>query len=92
MAGSDIKRVHEITLSKRAEMSISGVCEVISFDEESVRLMTSEGELFVEGENIKIGVLDTDRGMVTLSGKVDGFFYANDSKDNKKGFFARFTH
>ena len=91
MAVSDIKRIHEITLSKRAEMSISGVSEVISFDEESVRLMTVDGEMMIEGENIKIGVLDTERGVVTLSGKVDGFFYANDTKDVKKGFFARFT-
>ena len=92
MAGSDIKRVHEITLSKRTEMSILGVCEVISFDEESVRLMSLEGEIYVEGEDIKIGVLDTDRGIVTFTGKINSFYYVSDDKNEKKGFFSRLVH
>ena len=43
MGMSEIKKEHEIVLVKRSEMSVSGVCEVISFDEESVRLKSVEG-------------------------------------------------
>lgn len=89
MGASEIKKEHEIKLLKRKEMSISGVLEVISFDEESVRLMSVEGEIYVEGEDIKIGVLDTDRGIVTLSGRVNGFYYVSEEKNEKKGFFSR---
>jgi hypothetical protein len=32
MGVSEIKKEHEIVLVKRSEMSVSGVCEVISFD------------------------------------------------------------
>ena len=92
MAGSEIKREHEIRVSKRNDMSISGVREVVSFDEESVRLMSVEGELYIEGEEIKIGVLDTDRGVVTLSGRINGFYYVNEDKGEKKGFFSRLVH
>ena len=92
MAASEIKREHEIKILRRKEMSISGVCEVISFDEESIRLMSIEGEIYVEGEEIKIGVLDTDRGIVTFTGKINGFYYVSEEKNQKRGFFSRFAH
>lgn len=85
------KREHEIHLGKRNFMSVSGVEEVLSFDENSVTLVSVEGELVIEGENIKIGALDTDRGVVTLNGKIDGFFYVSDDKNQKRGFFSRFS-
>ena len=91
MSVTEIRKEHEIKIIKRKEMSISGVEEVISFDEESVRLMSIEGEIYIEGEDIKIGVLDTDRGLVTLSGKINGFYYVSEDKGAKKGFFSRFT-
>ena len=91
MSVTEIRKEHEIKIIKRKEMSISGVEEVISFDEESVRLMSIEGEIYIEGEDIKIGVLDTDRGLVTLSGKMNGFYYVSEDKGTKKGFFSRFT-
>jgi sporulation protein YabP len=91
MSVTEIRKEHEIKIIKRKEMSISGVEEVISFDEESVRLMSIEGEIYIEGEDIKIGVLDTDRGLVTLSGKINGFYYVSEDKGTKKGFFSRFT-
>lgn len=84
MGISEPKREHEVKISKRKEMSVSGVSEVISFDEESIRLMSSEGEIYVEGEDIKIGVLDTDRGIVTFSGKLNGFYYLSDEESAKK--------
>lgn len=92
MGAAEIKREHDIKLFSRKEMSISGVREVVSFDEESVRLMSVEGEIYVEGENIKIGVLDTDKGVVTLTGKINGFYYVNEDKGEKKSFFSRLIH
>ena len=89
MGATEIKKEHEIKMLKRKEMIISGVSEVISFDEESVRLMSLDGEMYIEGEAIKIGVLDTDRGVVTLSGKINGFYYVGEEKNEKKGFFSR---
>ena len=89
MGTAEIKKEHDVRLIGRKEMSISGVCEVISFDEESVRLMSVDGEIYVEGEGIKIGVLDTDRKIVALSGKINGFYYVGEEKNEKKGFFSR---
>ena len=39
---------------------------------------------------MKIGTLDTDRGVVTLSGRVDAVYYSADTADEKKsGFFGK---
>lgn len=92
MGATEGKREHQIILIKRAEMSVSGVCEVISFDEENVRLKSAEGELFIEGSEIKIGALDTEKGVVTLSGKINGFYYEDEDKGERKGFFSRLSH
>jgi sporulation protein YabP len=79
----------EITLSCRSEMKISGVEAVESFDEESVRLMSVDGALVVEGSGIKIGTLDTERGVVSLTGRINAIYYANDPEKQKKGFWGK---
>ena len=77
------------TVTARKEMSISGVREVDSFDEESVSLHTAGGDMIIEGKGLRIGVLDTDRGVVTLSGRIDGVYYSTEDQDEKRGFWAR---
>ena len=89
MAVSEVRQKGEIVLRGRCEMSIGGVEEVINFDEESVRMKSIDGELFVEGREIKIGVLDTDRGVVTLTGNIDAIYYSTENPKEKKGFFGR---
>ena len=79
----------EIILKGRSEMSVCGVEEVINFDEDGARLKTVGGELCVEGSGIKIGALDTDRGVVSLSGKIDGAYYVGDAAKQKRGLFSR---
>ena len=79
----------EISLKGRREMSISGVEEMLEFDETCVRMRSTDGELIVEGSEIKIGTLDTDVGRVSLCGKINGIYYATDSEKEKKGFLGR---
>ena len=82
--------VHEFSLKGRRRMSISGVREVISFDETAVNLLTDCGEMTVEGEGLRIGVLDTERGLVTLEGNaVDGIWYPRAEGGERKGLFGR---
>ncbi len=81
----------EIVIRARQSMSVCGVEEVINFDDEGARFKTVDGELFVEGSGIKIGALDTERGIVSLSGKINGAYYANDIEKQKRGLFGRRT-
>ena len=50
----------------------------------------ADGTLTVEGEELKIGTLDTERGEVSLSGKINGLFYSDDGHSSeKKGLFSK---
>lgn len=80
---------HRLSLEKRAHMDIGGVCEVLSFDDTSVLLKTDCGEMSVEGEGLKIGVLDTDKGVVALDGKIDAIYYLSVAETKRGGLFHR---
>ena len=76
------KQTHRLSLEGRARMSIVGVTEVISFDEVCVLLKTDCGDMTIDGSGLKIGVLDTDKGVVELGGRIDAVYY---SSTNDKG-------
>ena len=80
---------HEIHMLRRKEMSITGVKEVISFDENCVLLKSECGEVSIEGSELHVGTLDTDRGLVTLTGRIDSIFYADEKSEQKSGFFGK---
>ena len=80
---------HDIILKQRSEMSLCGVVDIESFDEMGAVLQTTEGELTLEGDNIRIGTLDTDKGVVTVTGRIDGLYYTGDRKGEKKGILSK---
>ena len=87
MNGNDMS-IHQIHVTKREEMTVQGVKEVESFDESGAVLQTTAGEMTVEGSDIHVGVFDMDRGLVTLSGKIDAILYS-DSRSGEKGSLFR---
>lgn len=83
-------RPHNITLRDRSALSISGVTAVNSFDDATVTLSTTRGEMTVEGEGLQVSTLDIDRGEVILDGKVNGIFYTGDGEDRAgRGWLGR---
>ena len=87
---TNIQMTHEVSLKSRKRMSISGVREVISFDESAVNLRTVCGDLAIEGQGLHIGVLDTERGVVSLEGdSVDGMWYLREDSEKKRGFLGK---
>ncbi len=78
---------HELRLEDRKKLSVSGVQEVESFDENSVVLHTVCGILLIRGENLHLQTLSIDGGMVTVDGLIDALTYAEPQKSG--GFFRR---
>ena len=75
-------REHCLTLKNREEMSLTGVCEVVSFSDTMVVLRTDMGELCVRGEKLNIGRLNTETGELYISGQVSFMKYG---KNKRKG-------
>ena len=90
MNGQVEKTNHEFTLKMRKNMNISGVRDVVSFDDVSVNLKTNSGDMTVEGKDIQISILDMDKGIVILEGKIDSVYYSdNTAAEEKRGLFGK---
>ena len=85
MNGQNERQSHEIRVGMRKEMNVTGVKEVVSFDEGCVVIRSTCGEMTVEGSELRVGVLDTDRGVVTLSGKIDTVYYTDEQPSARRG-------
>ncbi len=83
------KNVQEIRLLSRKHFDVNGVKEVESFDEESVVLRTLCGLLNVDGKELKISVLDIDKGIVSLDGRVDAVYFSDEKDNSGRGLFGR---
>lgn len=66
---------HSVSLKERKELTVTGVNEVISFDEETVILKTSLGTLNVHGQQLQLINLSTNGGQVEIRGKISALIY-----------------
>jgi len=83
-----IELPHNLIMEGRERLSISGVEDVESFDEESIVIYTTKGMLIVRGENLHIEKLSLDGGELAVEGHVQSLRYEEETKD-KGGFFSR---
>lgn len=75
MAQEAIKLPHKLTLNERKSLTVTGVAEVVSFDEASVVLRTSMGTLLVQGEDLQLKNLSLEGGQVAVDGSVCSLIY-----------------
>ena len=79
----------DLILRSRECLSITGVKEIISFDENSVNLKTVHGDLSTDGENIHITVLNVEKGEVEMRGKINAINYYDSLDYEKSSFLSR---
>ena len=61
---------HALTLDGRKSLTMTGVAEVVSFDDGSVVLRTALGMLTVQGANLRLKTLSTDGGQMAVTGEI----------------------
>lgn len=66
---------HKLTLTQRKNLTVTGVTEVVSFEEDGAVLKTALGTLVVQGQNLKLKTLSTDCGQVDVTGTVTALYY-----------------
>ena len=66
---------HRVSLNERKELTVTGVTEVVSFDEEAVILKTSLGTLNVHGRQLQLKNLSTNGGQVEVIGNLSALVY-----------------
>ena len=69
------KMPHDLTLRQRQKLALTGVTEVVSFDETAVVLQTGLGTLMVHGQGLQLKQLSTDGGQVSVDGSISALVY-----------------
>ena len=80
---------HSLSLASRKELKISGITQIISFDESYVLLSTVMGEIEISGRELKVDALDHDTCYSLIRGEINGINYIDDSQKKKKYFWNR---
>ena len=75
--------VQNLVLENREKLSISGVLDVLSFDDQVVIVETELGLLTVKGENLRINKLSIDTSEVVVEGEIYNLVYSENDLDKK---------
>ena len=75
---------HKLILDNRKEASVTGVKDVISFDEKEILLQTADGKLQIRGSGLHVKGLNLEKG------HVDSLVYlSKDSPRKEEPLFTR---
>lgn len=87
-----VRKRHQFTLKQRESLSVEGVVNVESFDNEEVLLETEQGMMTIRGDGLHIKELNLDGGNLLLDGFVRSIEYTGDGprqKERAKGLLGR---
>ena len=71
---------HKLTLNERKHLVITGVSEVVGFDETGVVLRTGAGTLMVQGRELQLKSMTPEDGQVVVDGLISALAYAEGGK------------
>lgn len=88
MASESIQLPHKLTLNERKNLTMTGVTEVVSFDDTMVMLRTVLGTLEVQGQQLQLKTLSIDGGQVAVDGQISALIY-EEPRGSVGGLFGR---
>lgn len=81
--------VHNVILEGRRKLSVSGVTDVDKFDEDTVLLYTSMGELTVRGSDLHVNDLSVESGEMNIEGEIRSIVYGDSDRHSPLSFLGK---
>lgn len=81
-------RAHTIHVDNRMRISITGVMDVVSFNEQDAVLLTEAGPLNIAGNNLHLSKLNLEDGQICIEGELLGMDY-EPPETERRGLFGR---
>lgn len=78
---------HSISMEDRSKLSVTGVEDVESFDENVIVMNTTQGDLIVRGTGLHIGKISLDVGQLNVEGSITELSY--EDKTPSGGFWQK---
>ena len=86
---------HRVIMEERHGAEITGVSDLLIFDENEIVVQTVMGLLTIHGQDLHISNLDLERGSVLLTGELREVYYEEESHieiPKNNGFFSKMLH
>lgn len=80
-----VGRQHKLILQNRSSGNITGICDVVSFDENTIVLDTDMGLLTIKGKELHVSRLTLEKGEADIEGTIDSMAYSSNEALRKSG-------
>ena len=81
---------HTLTLDERKKLTMTGVTEVVRFEDTTVVLRTGLGMLMVQGRDLKLKTLSLEGGQMAVDGEISALIY--EEPRTPGGWLGRLLH
>ena len=71
---TNINVMQNIVLENREKLNVTGINDILSFDDQVVILSTDLGMLTIKGSELKINKLNIDESEVKIEGNISKYF------------------
>ncbi len=85
----NVENVHKVMMTGREKLSVSGVEDVDSFDEDRITVYTVDGTMTVKGAAFRINRLNVEDGQLEIEGEIDSIEYSDSHKKEKVSLFGK---
>ncbi|MBQ8622795.1 MAG: YabP/YqfC family sporulation protein [Oscillospiraceae bacterium] len=86
-----IQSKHNLILEGRSHLSLSGVTDAESFDENCISVYTEMGELVIRGKGLKVGEMSVETGNMTVDGDIKSIVYGDKHRKRKLTLWGKIT-
>ena len=80
---------HNLIMENRGKLTITGVIDIHSFDDELVLVETQMGILTIKGNDLKMNKLNLDNSELVVEGKKIALVYSDSEIGKKGGMFGK---
>ncbi|MCI9147167.1 MAG: sporulation protein YabP [Hungatella sp.] len=85
MEEKTVTRPHRLMMQDRSVLSVSGIRDVVSFDENQIIVDTDMGLLTMKGKDLHVSRLTLEKGEVDVDGTLDSLVYSSNESFRKSG-------
>lgn len=71
------RRPHSLTVDSRSKITISGIIDVGSFNDQVAELITDYGGISIKGRDLHVKKVSLDTGDMSIDGSIDSIEYTN---------------
>lgn len=86
-----VKTVHRVVMEGRRKVEVTGVQDLLVFDETEVIMETNEGMLSIRGSDLHMSNLNLDQGLIGLAGEISDLMYdeSGGAAQSRSGLMSR---